>query len=169
MTTARPRTSGRCSPQQLQVGEGVLSEGESLANALNVDRQTALQILLIDKLEQVRQAVLAPPRAAQDAKEVLVIVKTVVTAGTPVQGPEILVPPGYFTVVRQKRHTGTPRTGYLAFERSDTGNPLNRITFIDNDSIALPLEHLDSVWLDSDNNDTSFELIVGYGRRREAS
>jgi hypothetical protein len=38
--------------------------------------------------------------------------------------------------------------------------------FKDNDSIGLPLERLDSLWFDADNNDTSFELIVAYGQPR---
>jgi hypothetical protein len=138
-----------------------------VASELGVDRQTALLLLLVSKIELLRDAVIAPPRLAQDAKEVLVIVRTVITAGTPVQGPDIRVSRGYFTVVRQRRHTtGNPRTGYVAFERSDTANPLSRMEFKDNDSIGLPLERLDSLWFDADNNDTSFELIVAYGQPR---
>jgi hypothetical protein len=123
--------------------------------------------MLVSKIDQLREAVIAPPRLAQDVKEVLVIVATVVTAGTPVQGPNIRVSRGYPTVIRQRRHTGTTRTGYVAFERSDTGNPLSRMQFRDNDSIALPLERLDSLWFDADNADTSFELVVAYGQPRE--
>ena len=134
---------------------------------LPVDRPEALQLLQIDKLDQVVQAVIAPPRPVVDAKEILVIVKTVITAGKPVQGPEILVPRGLTTVIRQRRHTGPTRTGYVAFERSDTGNSLNRMEFRDNDSISLPLESLDSLWFDADNGPTSFELIVAYGRPSE--
>ena len=155
-----------CSPQ-VAPSAGTLDETERVASELGVDRQTALLLLLVSKIDQLRDAVIAPPRLAQDAKEVLAIVTTVVTAGTPVQGPGIRVSRGYPTVIRQRRHTGTTRTGYVAFERSDTGNPLSRMTFRDNDSIALPLERLDSVWFDADNADTSFELIVAYGQRRE--
>ena len=157
-----------CSPQ-VEPSAGTLDEAQRVASELGVDQQTAILLLLVSKIDQLRDAVIAPPRLAQGAKEVLVIVTTVVTAGTPVQGPDIRVSRGYPTVVRQRRHTGTTRTGYVAFERSDTGNPLNRITFRDNDSISLPLGRLNSLWFDADNNDTSFELIVAYGQPREAN
>ena len=134
---------------------------------LGLDLQTALLLMLVDKIELLTQAVIEPPRLAGGTKEVLVVVKTVDTSGTPVQGPNIQISPGHLTVIRQRRHEGTPRTGYVAFERSDTGNPANRIQFRDNDSIALPLRRLDSLWFDADNSDTSFELIVPYGQRPE--
>ena len=167
MTIARPKVSGGCSAQQVQAGETLLSETESLMRVLDIDRPTALLVLLMEKIEELTQATIEPPRLAPDAKEVLVIVKTVVTAGAPEQGPAIPMSPGYSTVIRQRRHSGATRTGYVAFERSDTGNPLNRIQFRDNDSIALPLRRLDSLWFDADNDDTSFELIVPFGQRRE--
>ena len=158
----------RCSPQ-VEPSAGALDETERVASELGVDRQTALLLLLVGKIDQLREVVIAPPRLAQDAKEVLVIVATVATAGTPVQGPAIRVSRGYQTVIRQRRHTGATRTGYVAFERSDTGNNLNRMEFRDNDSISLPLESLDSLWFDADNGPTSFELIVAYGQRREVN
>ena len=156
-----------CSPQRRLEGDRILDEVESLADALGVDRQTAVQLVLIEKLEQVAEAVIEPPRAAQQDKEVLVIVVTVVTSGTPVQGPTIQMPRGYPTIIRQRRHAGNTRTGYVAFGRNETANPLNRIQLRDNDSIALRLSRLDSLWFDTDNNDTSFELIAEYGQRRE--
>jgi len=136
-----------------------------VAAELKVEQSTAVMLLLVSKIDQLREAVLAPPRLEQEGKEVLVVVVKVDIAGTPKQGPNIRVARGFPTVVRQRRHTGTPRTGYVAFERSDTGNALTRIEFRDNDSIPLDLQRLDSLWFDSDNNDTSFELIVGYGNR----
>mgnify|MGYP001582812827 FL=1 len=156
-------------PPQFRPMETLLGDVESLASALGLDLPMAIQLLLIHKLDQVRQAVIAPPRVAGQAKEGLIIAVTVVTAGTPVQGPNIQVPPGYATVVRQRRHEGTPRTGYWAFERSDTANALNRSVFKDNDSISLRLSRWDSLWFDANQNDTSFELIVEYGRARESS
>ena len=162
-----PRRGGGGVDGREEAASEVLGEAQSLMDRLPVDRPEALQLLQIDKLEQVIQAVIAPPRPIVDAKEVLVIVKTVITAGKPVQGPDILVPRGLTTVIRQRRHTGPTRTGYVGFERSDTGNSLNRMEFRDNDSISLRLEHLDSLWFDADNADTSFELIVEYGQRRE--
>ena len=155
-----------CSPQVEPI-RGVLDDTERVARELGVDRQTALLLLLTGKIDQLRQAVIEPQRFILDAKEILVITVTVVTAGSPEQGPNIRVPQGCSTVIRQRRHSGTTRTGYVAFERSDTANPGNRIEFRDNDSIALRLERLDSVWFDADNAATNFELIVEYGRRRE--
>lgn len=154
-----------CSPQVEPISR-ILDETERVRGELGVDRQTAVSLLVVDKLEQLTQAVIEPPRTAANVKEVLVTVVTVVTAGTPVQGPSIVVPRGYPTIVRQRRHTGPTRSGYVAFERSDTANSRNRMEFRDNDSISLPLEGLDSLWFDADNNDTSFELIVAYGRRQ---
>ena len=161
-----PPTRRACAPQ-LQPVHNLLGEVESLMGALEVDQQTAVLLLLTDKIDQLRQAVIEPQRFILDAKEILVIVVTVVTAGTAVQGPNIRVPQGGSTVIRQRRHTGTTRTGYVAFERSDAANPGNRIEFRDNDSISLRLDRLASVWFDADNGATTFEMIVEYGRRRE--
>ena len=162
-----PRTRKACSPRRRLEGDRILDEVESLADALGVDQQTAVQLILIEKLERVAEVVIEPPRASQQDKEVLVTVVTVVTSGTPVQGPTISVPRGYPTIIRQRRHTGNTRTGYVAFGRNETANNLNRIQLRDNDSIALRLSRLDSLWFDSDNNDTSFELIAEYGQRSE--
>ena len=166
-TAKRARAQSACTPQQLTAGGKRLSEINSLMDSLGVDRQEAFSLLVLDVLDQVREAIIEPPRAIASTKEVLIIVRTVVTAGTPVQGPSILVPRGFPTIVRQRRHSDPIRTGYVAFERSDTGNTLNRIEFRDNDSIALRVSRLDSLWFDADNNDTSFELIAEYGQRRE--
>ena len=166
-TARRARSQSACTPQQLTAGGKRLSEINSLMDSLGIDRQEAFSLLVLDVLDQVREAIIEPPRTIASTKEVLIIVRTVVTAGTPVQGPSILVPRGFSTIVRQRRHTPI-RTGYVAFERSDTGNTLNRIEFRDNDSIALRVQHLDSLWFDADIGATSFELIAEYGQRADA-
>ena len=61
-------------------------------------------------IENLRLAVIQPPRrsAVLGLPQLLIRRVLVVTAGSPVQGPDFPISPGYATVVRQRRHSGAP-------------------------------------------------------------
>ena len=122
---------------------------------------------IILALREVRDAAIEAPRPliSKDTYPVPVLINrvTVTTSGTPVQGPDQEVPPGYNVVVRQRRHTGTVN-GYLAFSDADTGNDTRRSVLRDNDSISFRLRNLGWLWFDSDTNVTNFEIIVEVAR-----
>ena len=122
---------------------------------------------LIQAVREVRDAAIEAPRPliSKDSYPVPVLINrmTVTTSGTPVQGPDQEVPPGYNVVVRQRRHTGTVN-GYVAFSDADTGNDVRRSVLRDNDSISFRLRNLSWLWFDSDTNATNFEIIVNMAR-----
>ena len=122
---------------------------------------------LIQAVREVRDAAIEAPRPliSKDTYPVPVLINrvTVTTSGTPVQGPDQQVPPGYNVVVRQRRHSGTVN-GYVAFSDADTGNDTRRSVLRDNDSISFRLRNLAWLWFDSDTNATNFEIIVDVAR-----
>lgn len=83
---------------------------------------------------------------------------TLVTPGTPVQGPDVVVPHGYSVVVRMRRHAGSPN-GYVADSSANAGGT-NRSILRDNDAILLNVTNLNAIWVDADTATTVFELIV---------
>ena len=83
---------------------------------------------------------------------------TLVTPGTPVQGPDVTVPHGYAVVVRMRRHAGSP-LGYVA-DSSANASSTNRSVLRDNDAILLYVTNLSAIWVDADTATTVFELIV---------
>jgi hypothetical protein len=122
---------------------------------------------LIQAVREVRDAAIEAPRPliSKDTYPAPVLIHrvTVTTLGTPVQGPDVEVPPGYDTVVRQRRHSGTVN-GYVAFSDADTGNDTRRTVLRDNDSISFRLRNLRWLWFDSDTSATNFEIIVEVAR-----
>ena len=82
----------------------------------------------------------------------------VVTAGTPVQGPGIEIPPGIQTVIRQRRSTAT-RNGYVALNEHDVTNTSLRSEIQNADVIGLRVSNWSKVWFDADTSGTEFELI----------
>ena len=122
---------------------------------------------LIQAVGEVRDAAIEAPRplVGKDTYPVPVFINrvTVTTAGTPVQGPDQEVPPGYNVVVRQRRHSGTVN-GYVAFSDADTANDNRRSVLRDNDSISFRLRNLAWLWFDSDTSATNFEIIVEVAR-----
>ena len=82
----------------------------------------------------------------------------VVTAGTPVQGPNIEIPAGINTVIRQRRSTAT-RNGYVAINEHDVTNTSLRSEIQNADVIGLRVSNWSKVWFDADTSGTEFELI----------
>lgn len=136
---------------------------DRLAAELDCDFSVAQRMLVLIRLEDLCKLVVEPPRPPISPNSyptrVLIQKVTVTTAGTPVQGPDQEVPPGYNVVIRQRRHSGTV-SGYVAFSNSDTGNDTRRSVLRDNDSLVFKIRNLREVWFDSDSSGTNFEVIV---------
>jgi len=90
--------------------------------------------------------------------EALIRRVVVVTAGTPVQGPSIEIPPGINTVIRQRRSTAT-RNGYVAVNEHDVTNTSLRSEIQNADVIGLRVSNWSKIWFDADTSGTEFELI----------
>ena len=81
------------------------------------------------------------------------------TAGTPVQGPDVPIPAGVVSVIRQRRHTGTP-TGYVALNERDVTSTGSRVEMENNDTIVLAISNWNNIWFDAAADDTDWELIA---------
>ena len=112
-----------------------------------------------DQLNVINTSILEGQRRTDAQQEAIIRRVNVSTAGTAVNGPNISVPPGFVTVIRQRRHSGTPN-GYIALTEHAVGSTDFRIELQDNDSISLKVTNWDEIWVDADTNNTAFELIV---------
>ena len=110
-------------------------------------------------LNEVRDNNLAPVRLSDAQVETLIRRVRVTTAGTAVQGPGVDVPVGFKTVIRMRRHGGTPN-GYIALSEHAVSSTQTRIEMRDNDSISLNVSNWSKIWFDADNANTDFELIA---------
>ena len=107
----------------------------------------------------VRDSNIEPIRYDDAQVETLIRRVRVTTAGTKVQGPSIDVPKGFTTVVRMRRHSGTPN-GYIAMSEHAVSSTDTRIEMQDNDSVSINVSNWSKLWFDADSSDTDFELIV---------
>ena len=119
------------------------------------DSLSEIKTLLI----AVRDSNIEPIRYEDAQVETLIRRVRVTTAGTALQGPGIDVPKGFTTVVRMRRHTGTPN-GYIALSEHAVSSTDTRIEMRDNDSISINVSNWSKIWFDADTNTTDFELIV---------
>ena len=115
------------------------------------------------RLASLRPAVIEAPRppVSQVPMDVPVFVRKVVvdTSGTPVQGPDQEIPPGWTTTVLQRRHTGTVN-GRLALSLGNVKDDNLRLILRDGDSRSFNIRNLNWLWFDSDTNATNFEILV---------
>ena len=114
-------------------------------------------------LASLRTAVIEAPRPRTSGvpMDVPVFIRkvTVDTSGTPVQGPDQEIPPGWTTTVLQRRHTGTVN-GRLAFSLGNVKVDDLRLILRDGDSRSFNIRNLNWLWFDSDTNGTNFEILV---------
>ena len=123
-------------------------------------RAVVMSLERIEKvLGELREIIPEPPRAREGQSSGLIRRIRVVTVDTPVQGPDIKIPPGYATVIRMRRHTGSP-TGYFSFSRSDALDTTVRVELQDNDSYTLRVRNWDDLWFNATAANTDFELVV---------
>jgi hypothetical protein len=126
---------------------------------VNVNQFEPWVLALLTKLEEIRLTQIERPRTNRDVDEVIIYAVTVTVAGEPVQGPDIPVPPGYSTTVRQRIHAGSP-TGYAALSRSNVLSSVRRTHLQDGASVDLNVPNFASLWFDADAANVTFELIA---------
>ena len=119
---------------------------------------------IIGRLGTINQSIIAAPRrsAEEGIDELLVKVVQVVTVGTPVRGPDVKVPKGYTTLVRQRAHVGTP-VGYVAGSQGSVRNNQERFELQDGESVTVNVSNLKNIWVDADSIPAAgffIELIV---------
>jgi len=83
----------------------------------------------------------------------------VVTAGTAVEGPDVEIPEGVVSVIRQRRHAGAPN-GYVALNERDVSSTGSRVEMQNNDTVVLEVSNWNKIWFDADSAETNFELIA---------
>lgn len=85
---------------------------------------------------------------------------TVVTAGTPVQGPDVSIPNGFSVLIRQRvTQTGSRRL-YVARTAANAGIAANRFEFSKGDGLRLFITNLNLLFFDTNTDGTIAELVV---------
>lgn len=85
---------------------------------------------------------------------------TVNPAGTPVPGPNLVVPSGYSLMVRLRETlVGTP-IGYVANSGANCAISANRNEVLKGSGFVLWITNANLLYFDSDTNGTIFELTV---------
>ena len=134
----------------MQIGDSITNFADEVRLALDtIQRQ----------LVEINNTNLEPARFTDAQAEGLIRRVRVTTAGTAVQGPGIDIPKGFKTVVRQRRHTGTPN-GYVALSERAVSSTVERAELQDNDAITFAVSNWSKLWFDADTNTTDFELIA---------
>jgi len=150
-----------------QLEEQARGVSEQFSDLLGVaDAVTGFAAEVKDSLSEIKNLLIAvrdsniEPIRYDDAQvETLIRRVRVTTAGTTVQGPGIDVPKGFTTVIRMRRHSGTPN-GYVAMSEHAVSSTETRIEMRDNDSVSINVSNWSKLWFDADSNTTDFELIV---------
>lgn len=82
---------------------------------------------------------------------------TVVTAGTPVQGPDMTIPHGFALAIEQRAH-GVNRTGYVGSSAANVIVSGTRKEFRDGVGITLYITNANLLYFDASADATVFEL-----------
>ena len=123
--------------------------------ALEVKESLArIEELLKDPVEEERS------NWGTDARpEAIVRRVRVDTVGVAVQGPNVAIPRGVVSVIRQRRHDAS-RNGYVATNERDVSSTGSRVEMQNNDTVVLQVSNWNKVWFDSDTATTDFEMIA---------
>lgn len=85
---------------------------------------------------------------------------TVVTSGTPVQGPSVTIPDGFSLAVKNRiTNTGTP-TGYVANSGANTADATLRTEMLKGEAFAMFEDDMDNFFFDATLDGTIFELFA---------
>lgn len=85
---------------------------------------------------------------------------TVVTAGTPVQGPDVPIPHGYTLAIRNRvTNPGTPIV-YVANNAANTSNPAERNELGKGDVERFNITNMNLLWFDATANGIIAELVA---------
>jgi len=141
-----------------ETGAQFLMEIAASIESFSTEVREAL-VRIENKLISIDNNTVEPERLDDAQYEGLIRRVLVSTSGTAVQGPGITVPKGYATVIRMRRHSGTPN-GYVALSEHNVSSTGMRSELQDNDSLSLKVSNWNKIWFDADTNTTSFELIA---------
>ena len=148
---------------RLLVDASRTTEGASLLEEIadNIMAFTASAQASLDRIEKALAPKLEETRDEFNFSRSEAIIRRmrVETAGTPAQGPDVPIPQGVVSVIRQRRHTGTP-TGYIALNERDVTSTGSRVEMQNNDTVVLALSNWNNIWFDADSDDTDWELIA---------
>lgn len=93
----------------------------------------------------------------KDSFSVAVVI--VITADSPVRGPDIQIPDGATLTVRLRSQSGVV-LGYVSNTSGGARNPNGRIQLNEGDAVGVRVRNMQAVWVDSNTNEAIFEFIV---------
>ena len=131
------------------------------------DPATAQVIRLLASIDDKLSYQIEPKGPAADVQIPALIRRVLVTTALAspatldevVRGPDVSVPRGFRTTIRQRRHSGSP-TGYLAFEPEHILQTDRRVELGDGDSLDFWLENFEDCYFGADTDTISFEMIT---------
>ena len=85
---------------------------------------------------------------------------TVVTAGTPVQGPSIPVPNTVAVAIQNPSTNANNTVLYVANSSANALLPASRMELKRGESIALYISNVNLIWIDSNNSGATAKLLV---------
>ena len=86
-------------------------------------------------------------------------VATVVTSGTAIQLPSVVVPDGIMVVIRATASNKNKKI-YLSNSSANVADATKRLILAAGESIGLQVADTNVVWIDSDSNNASIEFFV---------
>lgn len=148
--------SGRSTP-----GVAGVSKGPAVPQTDDVG---VLLRALIEETQRLRAEVASIQDArAENLDSFEVVAVTVSTAGTPQQGPDLRVPPGFAVVV--KHRTGSGGTMFVANSSPAATNANSRIELTEGTSVSLRVKNMNAVWVNADAAPATAEFLVERRRR----
>jgi hypothetical protein len=129
-----------------------------------VEGMNAFAVSVTESLDKIEK-LLTPPLPDERGKnnnslpEAIILRVRVVTAGKALQGPDVAVPEGVASVIRQRRHSNSPN-GYVALNERDVSSTGSRIEMVNGDTVVLQVSNWNKIWFDADTASTDFELIA---------
>ena len=122
--------------------------------------QTELLRIVVLILSQMQETLVQPFYGERGTTPFMVRAVTVVTADTPVQGPDFPIPYGYRCTIRMRRHAGSP-VGYVAASSQETKLSDYRLELGNGDSVDFPsIRNAAEIWFSADTNTIRFEVIA---------
>lgn len=111
-------------------------------------------------LRQIADALGANRRSDTERVEQVIIRRVrVLTADSAEQGPNIPLPKGVTTTIRQRRHLFNP-TGYVAFSEGALRDTTTRVELADGDSLEVKITNFKQAWFSADTANTDFEMVA---------
>jgi len=122
------------------------------------DNELLLELRDLTK-ELIRVTIQAPRHSQKYAlDQVRVWLIEQFNPGTPIQGPDMPIPPGYSVLVRMRPQAGTP-IGYVAGSEGTVRDSYSRVHLQEGESITVFVTNLKYLWFDADTAATQMEIV----------